>query len=300
MVVVIVVIVVIVVVIMVVIVVVVIMVVIIVVAIGAIVVVIVVMAVAIVAAAVAWWRRSLAEGAVLALHGDAGEQVKGTERVSTRRLLRDVAGQSELLHKGLAFSEGACGHWRWSAQFKLAQGRAGAVGNTVLVAKVTLLKASRNAVAADSLAGRVVERGLDSNAVPACLDLAIGERATVAGDIVVVVAFLNVKDDAITADGAALSQVITIVCARPADLKVAGGVAAVTGHLVAVVAFPEVVVDAVTTNLDAVSVAEGSVDSVARPAIFNSACGRASTRGQRMSELTHHCQRGCCHRRPQG
>lgn len=91
------------------------MVVIIVVAMGAIVVVIVVMAVAIVAAAVAWWRRRLAEGAVLALHGDAGEQVESTERVSTRRLLRDVAGQSELLHKGLAFSEGPCGHWRWSA-----------------------------------------------------------------------------------------------------------------------------------------------------------------------------------------
>lgn len=85
------------------------------VAIVAIVVVIMVMAVAIVAAAVARWRRRLAEGAVLALHGDAGEEVEGTERVSTRRLLRDVAGQSELLHKGLAFSEGPCGHWRWSA-----------------------------------------------------------------------------------------------------------------------------------------------------------------------------------------
>jgi hypothetical protein len=223
-------------------------------------------------------RRWLAEGAVLASHGDAGEQVEGSERVGAGRGRGDVAGQSELLHKGLALSEGARCHWRRSAQFQLAQGRAGAAVNAVLVTKVALLSASLNAVTADGLAGRVVESGLNADAVPAVLDLAVGVGAAVAGDVVVVVALLNVEDDAITADGAAVGEQSCVVNTRPADLLVASGVAAVAGDLVAVVAFPEVVVNAVAADLDAVGVTEGGIDSVASPADFNGASRRATTR----------------------
>ena len=52
-------------------------------------------------------RRMLAEGAVLALHGDAGEQVEGSKRVGAWILARDVAGQRKFLHEGLALSEGS-------------------------------------------------------------------------------------------------------------------------------------------------------------------------------------------------
>lgn len=95
---------------------------------------------------------SVAEAAVLACHFDTWEEVKGRVRVLARERRGDVAGQSEFLHKLLTFSKGASGHWRWSAKLNLAEVRATAIVNAVLISKIALLGSSSNAVTALSLA----------------------------------------------------------------------------------------------------------------------------------------------------
>ena len=95
---------------------------------------------------------SVAEAAVLASHFDTWEEIKGRVRVLARERRGDVAGQSEFLHKLLTFSKGASGHWRWSAKLNLAEVRAAAIVNAVLISKIALLGSSSNAVTALSLA----------------------------------------------------------------------------------------------------------------------------------------------------
>jgi len=110
-----------------------------------------------------------------------------------------------LLHKGLAFGKGACGHWRRSAQLYLAERRAAAAVDTVLNAEITLLESSLNTVTAESLARRPAKSRVNPDTVPAVLDGAKG-RAAVAGNFVVVVTLLNREDDAIAADWRAVGK----------------------------------------------------------------------------------------------